>query len=94
MREYEVASGGKINVEIVDPRRTRSWRPRPTRSTASSRRRSSVAGRYEESVISSYFDILMRYGDQNIVLGFNDLIELSPSGPASTMSACATPNTT
>ena len=37
-----------------------------------------VAGRYESSVINAYFDILVRYGDQNEVLNFRDLIEVQP----------------
>jgi ABC-2 type transport system permease protein len=78
MREYEIASGGKINVEIVDPREDEDLeaeanqvygiRPSPFR----------VSGRYESSVISSYFDILLRYGDQSVTLGFEDLIEIGP----------------
>jgi len=80
MREYEIASGGKINVEIVDPRDNEDLeeeanqvygiRPMPFR----------IAGRYESSVISSYFDILIRYGDQSVTLGFDDLIEIQPVG--------------
>ncbi len=80
MREYEIASGGKINVEIVDPRENEELeaeanqvygiRPTPFR----------IAGRYESSVISSYFDILIRYGDQSVTLGFQDLIEVQSAG--------------
>jgi ABC-2 type transport system permease protein len=80
MREYEVASGGKINVEIVDPREDEALeveanqaygiRPTPFRITE----------RYEASVINSYFDILVRYGDQFVTLNFNDLIEIEPRG--------------
>ncbi len=80
MREYEIASGGKVNVEIIDPRENEDLeaeanqvygiRPMPFR----------VAGRYESSVISSYFDILIRYGDQSVTLGFQDLIEVQSAG--------------
>ena len=76
--EYEVASGGRIQVEIVDPRdhpdieaeagQVYGIRPTPFQ----------VAGRYEQSVINSYFDVLIRYGDQHVVLGFGDLIEVTP----------------
>ena len=79
MREYEVASGGKVQVEIIDPREDEAAeeeanslygiRPTPFR----------IAGRYEDTVINSYFDILVRYGDQSVTLGFGDLIEVSPS---------------
>ncbi|TFG37740.1 MAG: ABC transporter permease, partial [Desulfobacterales bacterium] len=37
-----------------------------------------VAGRYEASVVNSYFHILVKYGDQFVTLGFNDLIEVKP----------------
>ena len=83
LREYEVASGGKINAEVIDPRENEELeaeanqvygiRPMPFR----------IAGRYEESVISSYFNILIRYGDQSVTLGFQDLIEIEPSGGGS-----------
>jgi ABC-2 type transport system permease protein len=79
MREYEVASGGKVKVEIIDPRDDAAAeeeansiygiRPTPFR----------IAGRYEDTVINSYFDILIRYGDQSVTLGFDDLIEVVPT---------------
>ena len=79
MREYEVVSGGKVKVEIVDPRDDEEAeaeansvygiRPTPFR----------IAGRYEDTVINSYFDILVRYGDQSVTLGFDDLIEVVPN---------------
>jgi len=78
LQEYEVASGGRMQLEIIDPAKdpdkeaeanqTYGIRPTPFQ----------VAGRYETSIINSYFDILIRYGDQNVVLGFRDLIEVEP----------------
>lgn len=78
LREYEVASGGRISAELIDPvsdpeieaeaNQTYGIQPVPFQT----------AGRYEASVISAYFDILVRYGDQNIVIGFGDLIEVQP----------------
>lgn len=76
LQEYRVASGGKVQVEIVDPARdpdaeaeanqTYGIRPTPLQ----------VAGRYEASIINAYFDILIRYGDQSATLNFRDLIEI------------------
>ena len=76
LREYEVASGGMIQLEIIDPaeepekeaeaNQVYGIRPTPFQ----------VSDRYEASVINSYFDILLQYGDQSAVLGFNDLIEV------------------
>ena len=78
LREYEIASGGRVQAEVVDPREDEELeaeanqvygiRPNPFR----------VSDRYEASVINSYFDILIRYGDQHVVLGFDDLIEIEP----------------
>jgi ABC-2 type transport system permease protein len=78
LQEYEVASGGMVHLEIIDPAKdpdieaeanqTYGIRPTPFQ----------VAGRYETSIINSYFDILIRYGDQNVVLNFRDLIEIEP----------------
>lgn len=76
LREYEVVSGGKVEVEIVDPsddeeleaeaNQVYGIRPTPFR----------ISDRYEASIINSYFDILVRYGDQHVTLGFDDLIEV------------------
>jgi ABC-2 type transport system permease protein len=76
LREYEIASGGRIEVEIVDPRddealeaeanQVYSIQPSPFR----------ISDRYEASIINSYFDLLVRYGDQHVTLSFEDLIEV------------------
>lgn len=76
LREYEIASGGRVTAEVIDPLQypeleaeagqTYGIRPTPFQ----------VAGRYEASVINAYFDILVRYGDQSAVLSFQDLIEV------------------
>ncbi|MCA9940490.1 MAG: Gldg family protein [Anaerolineales bacterium] len=78
LREYEIASGGQLQAEVVDPlqdpeieaeaNQVYGIRPTPFQ----------VSGRYEASVINSYFDILIRYGDQNVVLNFQDLVEVQP----------------
>src|SRR5690606_12352683 len=35
-----------------------------------------VADRYQSSIVSSYFNVLVKYGDEYQVLGFQDLIEV------------------
>ncbi len=76
LREYEIVSGGRIKAEVIDPltnpdaeaeaNQTYGIKPTPFR----------VTGRHEASVINSYFDILVRYGDQSVVLNFGDLVEI------------------
>jgi len=80
MREYEIASGGKVNVEIVDPRENEDLEAEANQIYGISPTPFRIAGRYESSVISSYFDILIRYGDQSTTLGFQDLIEVQSAG--------------
>ncbi len=80
LREYEIAGRGKVKAEVVDPTKnpdleeeanqTYGIRPTPFR----------VAGRYEDTIINSYFDLLIRYGDQSEVINFQDLIEVEPRG--------------
>ncbi len=80
LREYEVASGGQVTLEIVDPsqdpdleaeaNQTYGIRPTPFQ----------VAGQYESALINAYFDVLIRYGDQSEVLNFRDLIEVESFG--------------
>ncbi|MCC9077135.1 Gldg family protein [Litorilinea aerophila] len=79
LKEYEIAARGRVTAEVVDPttdpeieaeaNQTYGIRPTPFQ----------VSGRYEASVINSYFDILIRYGDQSVTLGFNDLIQVEPN---------------
>jgi len=84
LREYEIAGRGRVDLQVIDPvqepeleaeaNQVYGIRPTPFQ----------VAGRYETAIINSYFDILVRYGDQNMVLGFQDLIEVS-GNPDGTM---------
>jgi ABC-2 type transport system permease protein len=78
LREYEIASNGKMTVEIIDPLQdpekeeeaNQTYGIRPTPLQASDR--------YGASIVNAYFDILIRYGDQSEVLNFQDLIEVQP----------------
>lgn len=76
LREYEVAGKGRVNVEIVDPTENPqiedeansryNIKPTPFR----------VSDRHQAALVNSYFDVLVQYGDQHAVLGFNDLIDV------------------
>ena len=78
LREYEIASGGGAQVEIVDPAKEPDKEAEANQVYGIRPTPFQVAGRYETAIINSYFDILVRYGDQTIVLGFQDLIEVEP----------------
>ncbi len=76
IKEYAIASKGRVRVEFVDPHddpdvereagEKYGIRPVPFQT----------ASKYQASVVNSYFDILIQYGDQFETLGFQDLIDI------------------
>ena len=86
LREYQIASGNTIQVEVVDPitdpeieseaNQVYGIRPTPLQ----------VSGQNEASIINTYFDILVAYGDQSVVLNFKDLIEVHQDSSGVTVS--------
>ncbi len=78
MTEYGIASGGKVEVEFVDPRFDEKAEIEANQQFNIQPIPFQVAGRYEAAVVNSYFHILVKYGDQYEVLDFRDLIEVEP----------------
>lgn len=83
LKEYQEKGQGNIRIEFVDPAKNAEAeeeagskygiRPTPFR----------VADRYQSAVVNSYFNLLIQYGDEYKVLGFDDLIEVSASANGS-----------
>lgn len=78
LREYQIAGRGKVTAEAIDPIKDPNVEAEAARTYGIQPTPVQVAGRYEASLINTYFDILVRYGDQNTVLNFRDLIEVEP----------------
>jgi len=78
MNEYRIASGGKVEVSFVDPRQDEEMEREANQLYGIKPVPFQVAGRYEAAVVNSYFHILVKYGDQFVTLGYNDLIEVRP----------------
>jgi len=76
LREYEIVSGGKVQLEIVDPAKEPEKEAEANQVYGIRPTPFQVSGKYEASIINSYFDILIRYGDQSTVLNFSDIIEV------------------
>ncbi|WP_199257923.1 Gldg family protein [Paracoccus binzhouensis] len=75
LTEYAVAGGEEVRVEFVNP----TENPDAEESAAEFGIRPTpfqTASRYSSSVVSSYFDVLVSYGDEYETLGFRDLIEI------------------
>ena len=78
MQEYAIASRGKVEVAFVDPRNDEALEAEANQQYGIKPVPFQVAGRYEASVVNSYFNILVKYGDQHVTLGFEDIIEVQP----------------
>jgi ABC-2 type transport system permease protein len=78
LREYEIAGRGKVTAEVVDPIKDPDKEAEANQTYGIQPTPFQVAGRNQSSVINSYFDILVRYGDQHEVLNFRDLVEVQP----------------
>jgi ABC-2 type transport system permease protein len=78
--EYRIASGGKVKVEIIDPIKNPAKEAEANQVYGISPTPVQTSDRYGASVINIYFDILIRYGDQNVVLNFRDLIQVDQYG--------------
>ena len=77
LKEYSIASGGKVTADVVDPASDPAVEQEAAQTYGIQPTPLQVSGRFEASVINAYFDILVRYGDQNVVLNFRDLIEVT-----------------
>ncbi|MGL6159628.1 Gldg family protein [Microbulbifer sp.] len=82
LREYQVAGGGKVRVEFVDPAREPELEKEANQKYGIAPVPLQVADRYQASIVSSYFDVLVQYGDEYQVLGFRDLIEVKAASEA------------
>lgn len=78
MEEYAIASHGRVKVDFVDPKYDPAQEAEANQQYGIKPVPFQVAGRYEASVVNSYFNILIKYGDQHVTLGFNDIIEVQP----------------
>ncbi|MDH5353612.1 MAG: Gldg family protein [Gammaproteobacteria bacterium] len=76
IREYEIAGNGKVRVEFVDPLTSPEKEEEANQKYGIQPVPFQVADRYQSSIVSSYFNVLVQYGDEHQVLGFRDLIEI------------------
>lgn len=76
LREYEVAGDGRVRVEIIDPMQNPEAEEDANQQYGIEPVPFQMADRYQSSIVSSYFDVLVQYGDEYEVLGFRDLIDV------------------
>ena len=76
LREYSVASDGKVRVEFIDPMENPELEEEANRKYGIRSVPFQTTSKYQAAVTNSYFDILIQYGDQFETLGYVDLIEV------------------
>ncbi len=80
LEEYAVAGKGKVRVEFVDPHEDPAVEEEAASKYGIRPVPFQMASKYQASVVSSYFDILVSYGDQYQTLNYKDLIEIKVRG--------------
>ncbi|MCL2791306.1 MAG: Gldg family protein [Desulfobulbus sp.] len=80
LREYEVAGHGRVKVEFVDPQEKPELEQEAGEKYGIRPVPFQTASRYQTAVTNSYFDILIKYGNEFVTLGFQDLIEIKSEG--------------
>jgi ABC-2 type transport system permease protein len=76
--EYRALSGDRVQVEIVDPGEDPSVEQDARDRYGVSSTPFRLASKYESGIVNAYFALVIRYGDQYVRYGFEDLIEIEP----------------
>lgn len=76
LKEYQARGGNKIEVNFVDPHSDEELEKELSSTYGIKSLPISVADRSEMSFVNAYFHLLIRYGDEHLVLGFEDLVDI------------------
>lgn len=82
IREYEIAGKGQVNVAFIDPLSEPELEEEANQRYGIQPVPFQVADRYQSAIVSSYFNVLIQYGDEYEVLDFRDLIEIQARSEA------------
>ncbi|MDZ4835295.1 MAG: Gldg family protein [Candidatus Melainabacteria bacterium] len=80
LNEYAIAGRGKVKVEFIDPLENPELEREAGEKYGIKPVVFQTASKYQAAVVNSYFDVLIKYGDQHETLSFRDLIEVKLSG--------------
>ncbi|CAD7855977.1 MAG: Gliding motility-associated ABC transporter permease protein GldF / Gliding motility-associated ABC transporter substrate-binding protein GldG [Olavius algarvensis Gamma 1 endosymbiont] len=80
LREYEIAGGGRVRVEFINPMEEPELEREAGERYGIRPVAFQTASKYQAAVVNSYFDLLVQYGDQHEKLSFGDLIEVRDPG--------------
>ncbi len=85
LREYEVASNGKLKVEFIDPIANPELEAEANQTYGIRSRPIQISDRAGASVNNVYLSLLYRYGDQNSVLDLFDILDINNAGGTTTV---------
>lgn len=80
IEEYGALGGERVRAEFLDPTTDPQIEKEANQDYGIKSIPFQFASRHEASVVNSYFDVLIRYGDQYETLSFQDLIEIEVHG--------------
>jgi ABC-type uncharacterized transport system involved in gliding motility auxiliary subunit len=80
--EYRALSGGRVQVEIIDPGEDEAAEQEASERFGVTSTPFQLASKYETGIVNAYFALVIQYGDQYQKYGFADLIavERLPGG--------------
>lgn len=76
LQEYAVRAPDAVRVEFHDPTQDPDLEEEIKEQYGIDSVPFRVSGRNEEAVVNSYFHILVKYGDESLILSFDDIIEV------------------
>jgi ABC-2 type transport system permease protein len=76
LKEYAIAGDDRVRVEFIDPVEEPELEEEAGQKYGIKPVPFQFASKYQSAVVNSYFDILIKYGDQFETLSFSDLIEV------------------
>ena len=78
LSEYEAVSSGKVHIEIIDPGEDEAAEKIANDRYGVKSTPFRLASKYETGIVNAYFALVVKYGDEYVRYGFEDLIEVEP----------------
>jgi len=79
LEEYRTVSRGRVHVEWIDPGHDEEAEQEAADRFGVQSTPFRLASKYEAAIVNAYFALVVRYGDQYVRYGFEDLIQVDPT---------------
>ena len=82
LEEYRAVSGGRVNIEIIDPGGDEAAEQEASERYGVRSAPFRRASKYESAIVNAYFSVVIKYADQYVRYGFAELIDVqaAPDG--------------